>query len=119
LIHGFSRCRLAWTPEFESTLADDYRLVAMDLRGHGGSGTPRDADADSTLWAADVRAVIEELALDDPVLVGWSYGDLVAVDYLVVHGDDALGGIVPAGTITETGTPDADRFAGEAFVAGL
>jgi pimeloyl-ACP methyl ester carboxylesterase len=117
LIHGFSQCRLAWTPQFESALADDYRLVAMDLRGHGESGTPRDAYGDSTLWADDVRAVIEELALDDPVLVGWSYGGLVVADYLAVHGDDVLGGIVLAGAITEKGTPDADRFAGEAFVA--
>jgi len=117
LIHGFSQCRLAWTPQFESGLADDFRLVAMDLRGHGASGTPRDAYADSRLWADDVRAVIEELSLDDPVLVGWSYGGLVVADYLATHGDGALGGVVLVGAITEKGTPDADRFAGEEFVA--
>jgi len=116
LIHGFSQCRLAWTPQFESALAEDYRLVAMDCRGHGESGTP-EKYADSRLWADDVRAVIEGLGLDDPVLVGWSYGGLVVSDYLAVHGDDALAGVVLVGAITEKGTPDADRFAGEEFVA--
>jgi pimeloyl-ACP methyl ester carboxylesterase len=80
-----------WTPQFESTLADDYRLVAMDCRGHGASGTPADRDAyrDSILWAADVRAVVE--ALDAPTLVGWSDGGLVVSDYLATYGDDAVG----------------------------
>ncbi|MFB6196097.1 MAG: alpha/beta fold hydrolase [Haloplanus sp.] len=119
LIHGFSQCRLAWLPQFDSSLAEDYRLVAMDLRGHGASGTPaeRDAYADSSLWADDVRAVIEELELDHPTLVGWSYGGLVVADYLATHGDDAVDGLVLVGAITEKGTADADRFAGEAFVA--
>jgi pimeloyl-ACP methyl ester carboxylesterase len=119
LIHGFSQSRLAWTPQFESTLADDYRLVAMDCRGHGASGVPDAPDAyrDSALWAADVRAVVEELALDDPTLVGWSYGGLVVSDYLDTHGDGAVSGVVLVGAITEKGTADADRFAGEAFVA--
>ncbi|MEF8855979.1 MAG: alpha/beta hydrolase [Haloplanus sp.] len=119
LIHGFSQSRLAWTPQFDSTLADDYRLVAMDLRGHGASGTPDDPDAyrDAALWAADVRAVVEGLDLDQPTLVGWSYGGLVVSDYLATHGDGAVSGVVLVGGITEKGTADADRFAGERFVA--
>ncbi|AZH24628.1 alpha/beta fold hydrolase [Haloplanus aerogenes] len=119
LIHGFSQSRLAWTPQYDSALTDDYRLVAMDLRGHGASGTPSDPDAyrDSTLWADDVRAVIEGLNLDAPTLVGWSYGGLVVSDYLATHGGDAVSGIVLVGAITEKGTDDADRFAGDEFVA--
>jgi len=119
LIHGFSQSRLAWTPQFESALADDYRLVAMDLRGHGASETPSEPDAyrDSTLWADDVRAVIEGCNLDAPTLVGWSYGGLVVSDYLATHGDGAVSGVVLVGAITEKGTADADRFAGEQFVA--
>jgi len=118
LIHGFSQSRLAWTPQFDSALTDDYRLVAMDCRGHGASGTPSDPDAyrDSTLWADDVRAVIEVLS-ERPTLVGWSYGGLVVADYLATHGDDAVSGIVLVDGITEKGTADADRFAGEQFVA--
>jgi pimeloyl-ACP methyl ester carboxylesterase len=117
LIHGFSQSRLAWTPQFDSALADDYRLVAMDCRGHGRSDTPEDPAAyrDSTLWADDVRAVVS--TLEHPTLVGWSYGGLVVADYLATHGDDAVSGVVLVGAITEKGTADADRFAGEEFVA--
>lgn len=119
LIHGFSQSRLAWTPQFDSSLSADYRLVAMDCRGHGASETPADPDAyrDSALWADDVQAVIDALDLDRPTLVGWSYGGLVVSDYLATHGDDLISGIVLVGAITEKGTTDADRFAGERFVA--
>jgi hypothetical protein len=40
-IHGFSRCRLAWSRQLNSELAADYRLLAMDIRGHGLSDKPR------------------------------------------------------------------------------
>jgi len=34
-IHGFSQCSLAWARQMNSELANEYRLVAMDMRGHG------------------------------------------------------------------------------------
>src|SRR5215475_14425783 len=72
-IHGFSQCWLAWSKQLHSDLANDYRLVAMDLRGHGLSEKPRDSYADSKLWADDVHAAITNLDLDHPILCGWSY----------------------------------------------
>ena len=59
-IHGFSQCRLAWNKQMHSDLAKDFRLVAMDIRGHGLSEKPRDVYGDSKLWADDVN---ESLAL--------------------------------------------------------
>ena len=53
-IHGFSQCSLCWSRQLDSDLADDYRLVAMDMRGHGGSDRPRDGYDDTRLWADDV-----------------------------------------------------------------
>jgi len=41
-IHGFSQCSLAWGRQLSSDLADDYRLIALDLRGHGLSDKPRE-----------------------------------------------------------------------------
>jgi len=63
-----------------SDLADDYRLVAMDLRGHGLSEKPREGYTDSRIWADDGNAVIRTLSLDHPILCGWSYGPLVILD---------------------------------------
>ncbi|WP_436348573.1 alpha/beta fold hydrolase [Natronorubrum sp. FCH18a] len=115
-VHGYSQSRLCWRPQFDSELADDFRLVAFDIRGHGDSDKPRDAYDDPTHWADDVQAVVDTLERDDPVIVGWSYGGLIVSDYIAVHGTDDLAGAIYVGAISEKGTDDAARFAGESFV---
>lgn len=99
LIHGWSQSHMCWKEQYDSELANSFRLVAMDLRGHGMSEAPVTPDAynDSAIWANDVAAVIEKLNLDRPILAGWSYGGLVIGDYLNVHGQDKIGGINYAG----------------------
>lgn len=62
-IHGFSQCHLSWIRQLDSDLAREFRLVAMDMRGHGQSDKPRDAYGDSKLWADDVQGVIQSLEL--------------------------------------------------------
>ena len=95
LIHGWSQSYMTWTAQFESDLAKEFRLIAMDLRGHGMSEAPLEQDAytDSQLWADDVNAVIETLGLERPVLVGWSYGGFVMTDYVRAYGDANISGI--------------------------
>jgi non-heme chloroperoxidase len=107
-IHGFSQCWLSWSRQLNSDLADRYRLVAMDLRGHGLSEKPRDGYADSRQWADDVDAVIQALKLDRPVLCGWSYGPLVILDYLRHYGEEAIGGMTFVGGITKLGSEEAN-----------
>src|SRR5262245_20065471 len=70
-LHGYSACWRVWGRQLSSPLAERFRLVAMDLRGHGLSDRPRDGYADSKLWAEDVHAMIETLRLDRPILCGW------------------------------------------------
>lgn len=106
-IHGFSQCWLAWSRQLTSDLADDYRLVAMDMRGHGLSDKPRDGYDDSRLWADDLHAAIEALKLDHPILSGWSYGPLVILDYIRHYGEDAIGGSQLVGAVTSLGTDAA------------
>ena len=106
-IHGFSQCRLAWNKQMDSDLANDFRLVAMDIRGHGLSEKPRDAYGDSKLWADDVNAVIQTLGLDHPILSGWSYGGLIICDYVRFYGEDHIAGINLVGAISKLGTDAA------------
>ena len=40
LVHGWSQSHLCWQRQLESTLAEDFRLVALDNRGHGMSDSP-------------------------------------------------------------------------------
>ncbi|HEY2714560.1 MAG TPA: alpha/beta hydrolase [Chthoniobacterales bacterium] len=105
-IHGFSQCWLAWSRQLNSDLANDFRLVAIDLRGHGLSDKPRDAYADSRLWADDINAVIQTLRLDRPILCSWSYG-LVPLDYIRHYGDKDIGGLHLVGALTKLGGEDA------------
>jgi non-heme chloroperoxidase len=106
-IHGVSQSWLAWTRQMSSGLADNYRLVAMDMRGHGLSDKPREGYADSRLWADDVQAAIQALNLDHPILCGWSYGPLVILDYLRHYGEDGIRGVNFVGGVTKLGSDDA------------
>ena len=106
-IHGFSQCGLAWSKQLHSDLANDHRLVAMDIRGHGLSDKPRDGYSDSKLWADDVHAAIKNLELDHPILCGWSYGPLIIFDYVRHYGEDGIGGINIVGGITKLGSEEA------------
>ena len=80
-------------------------LVAYDLRGHGMSEAPPEPGhyTDGRLWADDVAAIIDQLGLDRPVLVGWSYGGFIIYDYLRAHGQDRIGAIDFTGAATTLG----------------
>ena len=94
-IHGWSQNHLCWAKQYESALVDEFRLVALDLRGHGMSEAPLEPEhyTDGKLWADDVANIIAELGLHRPVLVGWSYGSFVICDYLRTHGQARVAGI--------------------------
>lgn len=104
-IHGFSQCGLCWNKQMNSDLADDFRLVTLDIRGHGLSDKPQGAYGDTQLWADDIQAVIDTLKLDHPVLSGWSYGGEVLCDYLRHYGDEQIGGLNFVGAVSKLGEP--------------
>jgi len=106
-LHGFSHCRLAWTKQLTSDLMQEFRLVTLDLRGHGLSEKPRGAYGDSHLWADGLQAVITTLRLEQPVLVGWSYGGVIICDDLRDYGQDRIGRINLVGAVTKLGSNDA------------
>ena len=104
-IHGLSQCGLCWKKQMESDLANDFRLIAMDIRGHGLSDKPQGVYGDAKLWADDVHAVITGLGLDRPVLSGWSYGGEIICDYLRFYGEENIGGINLVGAVSKLGEP--------------
>ena len=94
-IHGWSQNHLCWAKQYDSALADEFRLVAYDLRGHGMSEAPLEPEnyTDAKLWADDLAAIVDELRLDRAVLVGWSYGAFVICDYVRAYGQDRIAAI--------------------------
>jgi non-heme chloroperoxidase len=103
LIHGFSQSHLSWSRQFDSELAKSFRLITYDIRGHGGSEKPLDAAhyRDHKRWAGELNAVIEGAKLKRPILVGWSYGGRIVVEYLMEYGDKNIAGINFVGAFTK------------------
>ena len=103
-IHGWSQSHACWLRQLNAPeLQTRFRLIAMDLRGHGDSEKPLVGYDDSALWAADVEAVIETLGAQRPVLVGWSFAGYVICDYLRHCGQERIRGINFAGAATDRG----------------
>jgi pimeloyl-ACP methyl ester carboxylesterase len=121
LIHGIGQSHYSFVHQLNSELAEDFYLVTFDLRGHGVSGKPWEPEAYSEpeKWAGDVDAIMTAAGLEQPVVLGWSYGTLVLMDYLRVYGSDKLGAIVLTGALggvtpfrmPPADDPDAMRFA--------
>ena len=115
LIHGFSQSHASWQLQGDGPLAETHRLVAMDIRGHGYSEKPLDPAAyhDSAAIAQDVAAVIEECRLENPVLVGWSYGGVIIGDYLRIFGDQKIAGVMTVGAVFALGDTAPKGLQGE------
>ncbi len=81
MLHGFaSSARGTWdlaAPEFAAT----YRVVAIDLRGHGESDWGPDTGYEVANYVADVERLVADLALSPFFLVGHSMGGAVALTY--------------------------------------
>jgi len=89
LVHGWANTRAIWGVHPE-TLSRHHRVVAIDLAGHGRSGTDR------THWTMgafgeDVVAVVDQLGLEKVVLVGFSMGGAVVLEAAKRLGDRTLG----------------------------
>jgi pimeloyl-ACP methyl ester carboxylesterase len=52
-----------------------------------------DQYTDADKWAEDIAAIIDELALDRVILVGWSYGGYIISDYVRRKGQSKIAGI--------------------------
>jgi pimeloyl-ACP methyl ester carboxylesterase len=118
LIHGLSQDHQCWVRQYQGQLADDFRLVAFDLRGHGMSEVPTDPAAftDGKLWADDLAAVIDQLGLDHAVLVGWSYGPFLIGDYLRAYGDGKIAALAFVGGAVRLGPAAFGSLIGPGFL---
>lgn len=100
MLHGFSFGAVAFKNQIGS-IAKDLRFIAPDLRGHGLSAKPwtPDAYAGTEVWAEDIAAVVEAFELDRPIIVGWSFGGYVAINYLRHCGADCASGLILVGSL--------------------
>jgi pimeloyl-ACP methyl ester carboxylesterase len=97
LLHGLAGHSGEWDA-LAGRLSSRYRVVAVDQRGHGSSERhPRDVSR--AAYVADVVAVVDQLALQRPVLVGQSLGGHTAMLTAAAHP-----GLVRALVLVEAGS---------------
>jgi non-heme chloroperoxidase len=99
LIHGYPLNGRSWEKQQRVLLDAGHRVINYDRRGFGNSSQPT-IGYDYDTFAADLNAVIEHLALDDMVLVGFSMGTGEVTRYLGTYGSGrvskaALLGAIP------------------------
>ena len=103
LIHGWAQSSSSWGPELLAALAERFRVVAIDLRGHGHSGVPEGGYDSPGQWADDIESVLDAAGVGEgagAILLGWSYGGVVVADYLAARGEGRVAGIVLCGAVT-------------------
>jgi pimeloyl-ACP methyl ester carboxylesterase len=90
-IHGITAN--AWCFQaFADGLANDHRVFAYDLRGRGDSDKP-ESGYSVPIHAADLAAIIDELGLDRPVVIGHSLGAYIGL-YFAAHYPEKISKLV-------------------------
>lgn len=104
LLHGLASTCHIWDL-VAPRLAEDFRIAALDQRGHGQSAQV-DEGYDFATVLADALAFIEHLGWERPIVVGHSWGADVALELAVAH-PDRVGGLifVDGGTIDISSRP--------------
>lgn len=92
-VHGWTCDETSWTAQVEP-FAERYRVVTLDLPGHGQSGSPPADGFSIDLFAHAVEAVRAEIGADEVVLVGHSMGVPVIRQY-ARHYAAHVAGLVP------------------------
>jgi len=82
LIHGNSCSGLSFKRQLESPLGEKYRLIAIDLPGHGRSDNAADPENRYSIpgYAETLISFIEQLGLKRAVLAGWSLGGHIILE---------------------------------------
>lgn len=86
LLHGFNATMNTWDPVVPA-LADDHRVLALDLRGFGFTDRPEDADYSPRGQARMVFEFLDERGVDEVAVVGHSWGTSVALQMALLQPD--------------------------------
>ena len=106
LVHGWTCDESSWAAQVPA-LAKKYRVITVDLPGHGRSGAPANGKFSMELFARAVEAVRAEARADKIVLVGHSMGAPVIRQYARLYPARV------AGLIAVDGPLDMRQFPGD------
>ena len=96
LLHGFTEdAHVAWRQEIGThrshntleTLAEDFRVITMDSRGHGQSDKPVDRQLYGKRMVDDLAHLLDHLGIEQAHIVGYSMGAFIAGNFLQEYED--------------------------------
>ena len=87
LIHGALVDLRMWQPQAEP-FSRKYKVIVYDIRGHGQTGGSEKRRYSVQLLTEDLRALLEELRIDEPIICGLSLGGIVAQAYAASYPAD-------------------------------
>ena len=92
LVHGFLVNKdIQWgLPGIIKTLAKDYRVIALDCRGHGKSDKPTDPKKYGREMVEDIVRLLDHLRIKKAHVVGYSMGAVITAKLIVTHPDRLL-----------------------------
>jgi pimeloyl-ACP methyl ester carboxylesterase len=89
LVHGWTCDETSWSEQVPA-LARKYRVITIDLPGHGQSDQPKDGKFSMDLFAKAVEAVRAEANVDRVILAGHSMGGPVVYRYAQLYPEHAV-----------------------------
>ena len=103
LVHGFLGSIESYVrPGIFGELAKRYRVIALDLRGHGKSGKPHDPRDYEREMGLDIVRLLDQLAIDRAHIIGYSLGALIVAQLAATSPDRfrsiTLGGAARVGS---------------------
>jgi pimeloyl-ACP methyl ester carboxylesterase len=91
LTHGYSATLRMWEPQVVA-LADRFRVLRWDMRGHGASDSPDDPSAYShEATVGDMAAVLDTAGVDRAVIGGLSLGGYMSLEFHLAHRERVRG----------------------------
>lgn len=86
-LHGYTGSTQDWANQ-ASVLSPKYKVIALDLRGHGKSAAPsREGEYSVPIFAEDACALLKMLNIKKCCLVGHSLGGFIALQFALEHQD--------------------------------
>jgi len=112
LVHGFTASiERSWIETgVLPDLARDYRVIALDLRGHGKSDKPRDPQAYDDV-GLDVIRLLDHLEISRAHVVGYSLGGIIVAKLVTTHPERFLTVVLGAAAYRRGRSERSDREA--------
>jgi pimeloyl-ACP methyl ester carboxylesterase len=110
LVHGYTCDETTWSEQVPA-LARQYRVITLDLPGHGKSDVPAVAKFSMDLFARAIEAVRAEAGADRVVLVGHSMGTPVILRYAHLYPQHTAALVMVDGVMFGAAPPVSGRGA--------